>query len=55
MKKAAGEEDEPMSRLASAAAEIHLQVTPTRLPVVKALWKAHHDTPLVFSSETESR
>jgi ABC-type bacteriocin/lantibiotic exporter with double-glycine peptidase domain len=54
VRKANQDEDEPLSRLISAGAGVHLEVTPARKPLVEALWLAHHATPVVFWSDVEN-
>ena len=54
VRKANQEEQEPLARLISAGAGVHLEVTPARKPLVEALWLAHHATPVVFWSEVEN-
>lgn len=46
--------DEPLPRLAAAAAEIGLQVHCTRFSVADAVWKADVNMPLIAWSDTEN-
>lgn len=55
VRRANDEQEEPLARLISAGAGVHLEVTPARKPLVEALWLAHHGTPVIFWSELASR
>ena len=55
VRRALQDEEEPLARLVSAGAELHLQVSPARLALAEALWMVNRDTPAVFWSEKESR
>jgi putative ABC transport system ATP-binding protein len=54
VRRALLDEEEPLARLANAGAELHLHVSPARLPLAEALWMVHRDTPAVFWSQKES-
>jgi putative ABC transport system ATP-binding protein len=47
--------EEPLSQLATAAAEVYMHVSPVRLPLAEAVWQAHNDTPVVIWHKSESR
>lgn len=46
---------DPLAQLVSAAAEIHMRVSPAREPLSKAVWNAGCDVPVVIWSEKEKR
>ncbi|SKA76017.1 ABC-type bacteriocin/lantibiotic exporter, contains an N-terminal double-glycine peptidase domain [Prosthecobacter debontii] len=46
---------EPLALLARAAAEVHMQVSPARMPLAELLWHANHEAPVVLWSEPENR
>ncbi len=48
-------DEDPLSRLTHAAAEMSLRVSPVRLPLTQVLWLARSDTPVVLWSEVEGR
>lgn len=48
-------EGDPLAQLALTGDELGLRLTPARLPLAEAIWKAHADTPVVLWSEPEER
>ena len=44
-----------MGQLDNAAAEVHMHVSPVRLPLSEVIWHAHQDTPVVIWDRQESR
>ncbi len=46
---------DPLAQLTSAAAEMHLRVSPARLPLSSAIWQAHHDMPVILWNDREQR
>jgi putative ABC transport system ATP-binding protein len=48
-------EGDPLNRLAQAAAEVSLRISPLRVPLTQLLWLARADTPVVIWSEVEER
>jgi len=46
---------DPMGQLVHAAAEVHMHVSPVRLPLSEVVWHAQHDTPVVIWDAKESR
>lgn len=46
---------DPLAQLAAAAAEMHLQVSPARMPLSRAIWQAHHDMPVIIWNAREER
>lgn len=48
-------EGDPLAQLALTTEELGLKLTPARLPLSEAVWKAHADTPVVLWSERERR
>ena len=44
-----------MGQLVNAAAEVHMHVSPVRLPLSEVIWHAHQDTPVVIWDRQESR
>lgn len=52
---AARTDTDPMARLAGAAAELGLRVSPARMPLSEAVWQAHNDVPVVLWSGPEQR
>ncbi len=51
---AAKQEAEPLAQLVQAGSEIHLHVSPSRLPLADVIWTTHHDTPVVMWSPEDS-
>ena len=47
--------NDPLDQLVSSAAEVSMHVSPMRMPLVEAIWQAHHDTPVVIWHPQESR
>jgi len=47
--------NDPLDQLVSSAAEVSMHVSPMRMPLVEAIWQAHHDTPVVIWHAQESR
>ena len=46
---------EPLNQLVSAASELYIHVSPVRMPLAEAVWRAHHDMPVVIWSAKEKR
>lgn len=46
---------DPLHQLVTAAAEVHMRVSPIRMSLAEAIWQAQHDTPVVIWHEPESR
>lgn len=50
---AARADAEPLHQLISAAAEVHIHISPVRMPLAELVWQAHNDTPVVIWSARE--
>lgn len=50
VQNAASIHSDPMAQLVAAAAEVYMHVSPVRLPLAEAIWRAHHDMPVVVWS-----
>lgn len=55
VRNALREEKEGLAQLAAAAAEVHMTVTPVRMPLADLLWQANFQAPVVFWSVEDNR